>query len=98
MSDPFLKIPNHHAPACGDPPIISGDDPEVYIGYFENSYREQWIFTYDRVTLRGELRGGDTGWNTVHTDVNGKVIGLVLGVDKAAWLQAGWWAAVPKRT
>jgi len=71
MTDPTLKIKNHHAPGCGDPTIVSGDDPAVYIGYFENSHREQWIFNYDRATQRGELRGGDAGWNTVHAVENG---------------------------
>ena len=96
MSEPLLRIPNHHAPACGDPPIVSGDGPAVYIGYFGNSYGEQWIFTYDRATQRGELRGGDVGWNEVHAVEKGQVAGLVLAVDEAAWLQACWWAAVPK--
>lgn len=66
MSDPLLRIRNHHTPSCGDPPIVRGDDPSVYIGYFENPYGEQWIFTYDRKLQRGELRGGDVGWNSVH--------------------------------
>lgn len=96
MSDPILMIPNHHSSACGDPPIINGDDPAVYIGYFENSYGEQWIFTYDRVASRGELRGGDAGWNAVHSVENGKAIWLQLAPDEAAWLQVCWWAAVPK--
>jgi hypothetical protein len=34
MSEPLLSIRNHHAPACGDPPIVNSDDPNVYIGYF----------------------------------------------------------------
>ena len=97
LSEPLLKILNHHAPGCGDPPIVSGDDSALYIGYFENSFREQWIFTYDRAMQRGELRGGDVGWNKVHTVENGQVAGLVLGVDEAAWLQACWRAAVPRR-
>lgn len=97
MTEPILKIPNHHAPGCGDPPIVNGDDPAVYIGYFENSFREQWIFTYDRATQRGELRGGDVGWNTVHEVENGKADGLVLDSSEAVWLQTCWQAAVSKR-
>ena len=51
MSEPLLSIRNHHAPACGDPPIVNSDDPHVYIGYFENEHGEQWIFTCCRAIL-----------------------------------------------
>jgi len=94
MSEPLLRIRNHHVAGCGDPPIISGDDPNLYIGYFENPYGEQWIFTYHRKTHTAELRGGDVGWNTVNTVVDGKVPGLILGSEEATWLQACWRAAV----
>jgi hypothetical protein len=66
MSEPLLSIRNHHAPACGDPPIVNSDDPNVYIGYFENEHGEQWIFTCDRTTRRVELRGGDAGWTKTY--------------------------------
>lgn len=59
MSDPLLKIANHHAPSCGDPPIVEGITGNCYIGYFENSHGEQWIFTLDRATGKATLRGGD---------------------------------------
>ena len=93
MSDPLLRIRNHHSLACGDPPIIDGDDPNVYIGYFENAHGEQWIFTFDRTTGTTQLRGGDLGWNTVHEIRDGQVDDLVLSADEAAWLQACWRAA-----
>ncbi len=64
---------------------------------FENSFREQWVFTLDRANQRGELRGGDMGWNSVHVVENAHIVGLILGVEEAAWLQACWRAAVPKR-
>jgi hypothetical protein len=56
MSEPLLSIGNHHTPACGDPPIIRDDDPDVYHGYFENCYGEQWVFLYHRTTKKAELR------------------------------------------
>ena len=43
MSDPLLKIRNHHSAACGDPPIIVGSTENCYVGYFENPYGDQWI-------------------------------------------------------
>jgi len=50
MSEPLLKIRNHHSASCGDPPIVGDELSECYIGYFENRFGEQWIFTHDRVT------------------------------------------------
>ena len=97
MSEPLLRIRNHHAGACGDPPIVNSDDPALYIGYFENPHGEQWIFTCDRKTGKAELRGGDTGWNTVHIVKDGLVHGLNLGHEESAWLQACWRAGVPGR-
>lgn len=95
MSEPLLRIRNHHSAACGDPPIVSGDDPAVYIGYFENPHGEQWIFTFHRKTGKAELRGGDAGWNTVFEVRDGRAAGLNLGREELAWLQACWNAAVP---
>ena len=43
MSDPLLQIWNHHVAACADPPVVTSADPQVYIGYFENPYGEQWV-------------------------------------------------------
>ena len=88
MSDPLLQIRNQHTVACGDPPIINGDDPNVYIGYFENAFGEQWVFCFDRTTGKAELRGGDIGWNTVHEVREGEVGALVLSREEAVWLQA----------
>ena len=59
MSEPLLKIRNHHVPACGDPPIVDDEDENCYIGYFENPFGEQWVFTLDRRSGRAVLRGGD---------------------------------------
>jgi hypothetical protein len=72
---------------------VAGDDPRVYIGYFENSFGEQWIFTFDRESKRAELRGGDIGWNTTHEVLDGQAKGLALGADELAWLSACWKAA-----
>ena len=93
MSDPLLTIQNHHSPSCGDPPIIAAESSATYIGYFENRHGEQWIFTYDRTTGDAVLRGGDIGWNTKHSVVDGRVGDLVLSDDEQAWLNACWMAA-----
>jgi hypothetical protein len=90
MSEPLLRLRNHHSAQCGDPPILSGDDPSVYIGYFENSYGEQWIFSYHRRTQKAELRGGDAGWNHPFEVKEGIAAGLVLAPDEATWLSACW--------
>ena len=93
MSEPLLSIRNHHAVACGDPPIIVDDDPDVYIGYFANPFGEQWVFTYHRQTRQANLRGGDVGWNQLHEVRDGTVPGLILGREESMWLAACWSAA-----
>jgi hypothetical protein len=88
MSEPLLKIRNHHAPECGDPPIIDGTSGSQYIGYFENPFGEQWIFTFDRNSEKAILRGGDVGWNKQFDVTDGGTGGLVLGQEEKLWLQA----------
>ncbi|MEQ8785096.1 MAG: hypothetical protein RIC55_02315 [Pirellulaceae bacterium] len=90
---PMLTIHNHHAPSCGDPPIAN-DSPDSYVGYFENRFGEQWVFTFDRSTKTASLHGGDIGWNTRVEVCDGSAAGLVLQPDEAAWLRACWNAAV----
>jgi hypothetical protein len=95
MTEPLLTIRNTHAPACGDPPIVSNSNHR-YIGYFENVFGEQWVFTYDRETKTATLQGGDINWNNPQVVCDGKVPGLQLQKDEAAWLLACWNAAVPR--
>jgi hypothetical protein len=93
MSDPLLKIRNHHTAECGDPPIVDGTADDCYVGYFENPYGEQWIFTLDRTTGKATLHGGDVGWNTEFDVLDGTVADLMLGTEERLWLQACWSAA-----
>ncbi len=88
MSDPLLTIHNLHAAGSGDPPIVSQQDGNTYIGYFENRHGEQWIFVCDRKTGESFLRGGDIGWNTRHPVVAGEVGDLNLSDDERSWLSA----------
>ncbi len=97
MSEPLLRIRNHHTGACSDPPIMNDDDPNVYVGYFENAFGEQWIFTFDRKTGTAELRGGDIGWNTRHEVREGVAEGLVLNQAEQFWLAACWQSAAPRQ-
>jgi len=88
MSEPLLKIRNHHAATCGDPPIINGDESHLYIGYFENEHGEQWIFTRDRKTGIATLRGGDIGWNTAIDVTSGPNTELILSASEQNWITA----------
>jgi hypothetical protein len=88
MSEPLLRVPNHHAVACGNPPIVDGSDQNLYIGYFENDYGEQWIFTRDRTTGIATLRGGDIGWNTNIDETDGPAAALVLNQPERQWLES----------
>ena len=93
MSEPLLQIRNRHTPECGDPPIINNDDEDLYIGYFENPFGEQWVFMHHKKTQVSELRGGDVEWNTSTPVIDGTPTGINLGKPEAAWLQACWQAA-----
>ncbi len=90
MPEPILTIFNQHIAESGTPPSISNESSGLYIGYFENSYGEQWIFTFDPKTREASLRGGDIGWEDGHIVHNGRVADLILGREEAAWLQACW--------
>ena len=97
MSDPLLTIRNNHAASCGDPPIASAEDSSTYIGYFQNCFGEQWIFTYDQNTDVAVLRGGDIGWNTAHAVIDGTAEDLILNADERSWLQACWNSSAAQR-
>ena len=86
MTEPLLRIRNNHSVACGDPPIVNSDDPDVYVGYFENPFGEQWIFTYDRTSHKAELRGGDIGWDDAVEVKDDGGAELTLGHDEQLWL------------
>jgi hypothetical protein len=75
------------------PPAFSNEAADLYIGYFENGSGEQWIFTFNRATREAILRGGDVDWGTAHIVHDGRIDGLILGPEEAAWLQACWSAA-----
>ncbi len=90
---PILTVYNQHTAACGTPPAFSNQSGDLYIGYFANRYGEQWIFTCDRATGAASLRGGDVNWATVNVVRDGRVEGLILNAEEAAWLQACWNAA-----
>lgn len=88
MSDRLLTIRNHHVAGCGDPPIIDGAAQDQYVGYFENQFGDQWVFTRDRKTGVATLRGGDLGWNTA-VDVTEVIAGkLMLNASEMQWLES----------
>ena len=93
MADPLLIVHNQHVPGCGEPSRVTSGDGDLYIGYFENPFGEQWVFTYDRQSRRAVLRGGDAGWETEFEVIDGGVAGLVLGEEELTWLRACWSAA-----
>jgi hypothetical protein len=92
MTPPFFQICNMHGPDCGAPPTITNASPNKYCGYFQNRFGEQWVFVYDFETKKGELRGGDIGWDTIVSVTDGTV-DVMLGKAEMAWLQECWQAA-----
>ncbi len=95
MSKPIFTVSNHHATTENEPPEISDDDRNLYVGYFQNEHGEQWTFTFDRTTRIGELRGGDVDWKALQvTDADGAPrVDMVLNAGERLWLQACWKAA-----
>jgi len=55
---------NIHGERCGLPPRVRNtDNLELYYGYFENVYGEQFVFKFDPTTGTGAVLGGDLGWD-----------------------------------
>ena len=92
MGVPLFEVSNHHVEGAGEPPVVDGDEPGIYFGYFANEYGEQAIYTYDHETGEATLRMGDAGWHDVHRVVNGEVAGLLLSNAELSWLRACWMA------
>lgn len=43
----ILTVTNNHTVACGAPPALGDIHEHRYVSYFENQYREQWVFVVD---------------------------------------------------
>jgi len=93
----LLEVRNHHTSEAGTPPRISDDDPNQYIGYFENPFGEQALFVFDGATRAATLYLGDAGWETGHAVIDGLAPDLVLGEAELLWLRACWLAATGQR-
>ena len=94
----ILTIYNNHYESCGEPPKLDNAIGGMYIGYFQNEYGEQWLFTYDHATDTGILRGGDVNWDKRYIVMNGNVPELVLDSGEQQWLTSCWNAATAFRT
>jgi hypothetical protein len=92
-----LEVRNHHASEAGTPPRIIDDDPNQYIGYFENRFGEQALFVFNRGTQKAILYFSDAGWETEHAVVDGVAPDLILGEAELQWLRACWLAATGNR-
>jgi hypothetical protein len=93
----LFQVRNHHSAECGSPPHIDDRRPSQYLGYFENQYREQALFLYDRDSGQAILYLGDAGWEMPHTVVDGAVPDLVLSEIERLWVRACWQAAAAHR-
>jgi hypothetical protein len=88
----ILTIANVHVESCGKPPHIVKDG-ETYIGYFENSFGEQFIYTYNRETKKATLWSGDCNWDEPIEVVGGGVTGIILNEVERVWLANCWKAS-----
>jgi hypothetical protein len=92
MPEPLFTVSNHHTPSCGEPPIVDGDAPHTYHGYFENGHGEQAMYRYDHETGEATVQLGDAGWGNAYRVVDGRAQGVILGEAEALWIRACWLA------
>ena len=89
----LLEIENIHDEECGQPPTLRKTAGK-YLGYFENSFGEQWVLEIDRQAKTGILRSGDVGWDEQILIVDSRINSdIVLGEDEFAWASTCWRAA-----
>jgi hypothetical protein len=91
--DPFFVVRDKHTEVEGLPRLFTNDDPNLYLGFFENLYGEQWVFVFKRDTKEGVLYGGDIGWEEPSPVVDGRAQ-IVLGKEEQMWLGACWQTCV----
>jgi hypothetical protein len=87
LDDPELVFAayNTHDLSCGRPPGVRNTaHPGLYHGYFENRYREQFVFTFDRATGTGTVSGGDLGRNQARTFSLDSVDGVLRSIRALA--------------
>ena len=75
IPQPLFRVSNHHTADCGAPPCIDGDAANTYYGYFENAFREQFIFVYERDSKRATVWMGDGSWDREYTFRDGCLYG-----------------------
>jgi len=71
-------------------PDFDTSDPNKYYGYFENEHHEQFVFTYDYETRKGNIWLSKNGWLHPTQVNNGKAQKANLGHSEKAWLKACW--------
>ena len=59
----IFQAVNNHGSSSGTLPYRTTDVPGLYVDYFENEHKEQFIFVYDHKRKQGTLWMGDSGWN-----------------------------------
>ncbi|MGO9902881.1 MAG: hypothetical protein ACLP0J_25050 [Solirubrobacteraceae bacterium] len=92
----LLRATNHHSSATT--PI--GERPGRHIGYFENSYAEQFVFVHEAGEPHVTLYAGDVDWEPcVVSDADGvpDVGALILKREERAFVCACWIATAPAR-
>ena len=99
----ILTVSNNHTASCGEPPALGDIHDHRYVSYFENAYREQWVFWVDAQGVP-MLRGGDIQWTSkpAMAVVAGRLMVsdgeggfLLMNAPERAWLEACWEASKP---
>ncbi len=83
----LLEIDNLHSTECGPPPSLDAKDK--YVGYFENSFGEQWVFIGDHKAGKAVVCGGDANWAKHEVSrENPFPAGLILNEPEKQWIVA----------
>lgn len=90
---PVMTALDHHPDSAPLASTVVADDG-TYVGYFEDEFGCQALFTYPRFRGPGTLRIGQRGWEREYPVDGGQANGVTLSRTAARWLRSCWAEAI----
>ncbi len=85
LTDNVFTIENNHIKSSGKFPSI--DTKGKYLGYYENTFREQFIFIGNQKSQTASIYGGDLGWETeIELSMEMDKIDYLFSEDEILWI------------